>query len=132
MKRILLIFLAVFYFGISQGAIVYFHYCMGELVQMGMTESKPSLCEFCGMDSKESREKTCCKQESKLLQVDNVQKMAASHFQFEQAPVIVLKNIIWEARNIAVPIELGKASLSNAPPQEQDVPVFIRNCTYRI
>ena len=132
MKRILLIFLAVFYFGISQGAIVYFHYCMGELVQMGMTESNPSLCDFCGMDSKESREKTCCEKKTKLVKVDNSQKMAPSHFQFEQAPVIVSKNIIWEARNIAVPIELGKASLSNAPPQGQDIPVFIRNCTYRI
>jgi len=105
---------------------------MGELVQMGMTKSESSLCDFCGMNSKQAKEKTCCEKETKLLKVDNAQKMAPSHFQFEQSPVIVLKNILWEARNIAVPIELGKASLSNAPPQGQDIPVFIRHCTYRI
>ena len=132
MKKTLLIFLAVFYFGISQGATVYFHYCMGELVQMGMTKSKSSSCDFCGMNSKQANEKSCCEKETKLLKVDDSQKTAPSHFQFEQAPAIVLKSIIWEAKSIAVPIELGKASLSNAPPQEQDVPVFIRNCTYRI
>jgi hypothetical protein len=132
MKRILLLLLALFYFGIAQGAEVYFHYCMGELVELGLTKSNPPSCDFCGMSVEESKDNTCCKQESKTLKVDNVQKMATSHFQFEQAPVILLKNIIWEARNIAIPIELGKASLSHAPPKVQDVPVFIRNCTYRI
>ncbi|MBG6233978.1 glutaredoxin [Pedobacter sp. CAN_A7] len=132
MKRILLLLLAFFYMGIAQGAEVYFHYCMGELVELGLTKTNPPSCDFCGMTANEAKEKTCCKQDSKTLKVDNIQKMATSHFHFEQAPVILLKNIIWEARNLAIPIELGKGSLSHAPPKVQDVPVFIRNCTYRI
>ncbi|WP_074964082.1 HYC_CC_PP family protein [Pedobacter antarcticus] len=132
MKKTLLIFLAVFYFGISQGATVYLHYCMGELVQMGMIESQSPSCDFCGMTSKQAKEKTCCEKETKLLKVDESQKTVPSHFQFEQAPAIVLKTITWQTKNVIIPIELGKASLSNAPPQKQDIPVFIRNCTYRI
>ena len=132
MKRTLLIFLAVFYFGISQGATVYLHYCMGKLVQTGMTKSEGASCDSCGMTSKKANEKSCCKKESKQLKINEAQKMAPSHFQFEQAPIIVLKSFIWDAGYHALPIQLGKASLSNAPPQWQDIPVFVRNCTYRI
>jgi hypothetical protein len=132
MKKIMLIFLAVFYFGVSQGATVYLHYCMGELVEMGMTASKSFSCEFCGMNTKEAEEKSCCKNETKLIEVDHAQKMAQSHIQFEQAPVIIIKNLIWKARNNSFPIESGKASLINAPPLWQHIPAFIRNCTYRI
>lgn len=131
MKRTLLIFLAVFYFGISQGATVYLHYCMGELVQTGMTKSEQVSCEFCGMTSKEGKEKSCCKKESKQLTVNEAQKMVPGHFQFEQAP-IALKSFIWDANHHTLPLQLGKASLSNAPPQWQSIPVFVRNCTYRI
>ena len=132
MKRILLTFLAIFYLGIPQGATVYFHYCMGELVQLGMTDSKKSTCEFCGMTQKESEEESCCKDEVKQTKVDNSQKTALVHYQFEQTPVIIPKNIIWHANAVQIPLELNKTSLSNAPPLRQHVPVFIRNCTYRI
>jgi len=132
MKRTLLIFLAIFYFGISQGATVYLHYCMGEIVQTGMTKSENASCEFCGMTTKEGKEKSCCKKEIKQLTVNDAQKMAVSHFQFEQAPIIVLKSFIWDANYHALPIQLGRASLSNAPPEWESIPVFVRNCTYRI
>jgi hypothetical protein len=132
MKRILSIFLALFYFGVSQGATVYFHYCMGELVQTGMTRSELTSCDFCGMTSKEGKEKSCCKKETKQLAVNEAQKTALNHFQFEQAPSIILTSFIWNGNYHALPIQLGKASLSNAPPRWQSIPVFVRNCTYRI
>ncbi|KEQ30929.1 hypothetical protein N180_20190 [Pedobacter antarcticus 4BY] len=65
MKKTLLIFLAVFYFGISQGATVYLHYCMGELVQMGMIESQSPSCDFCGMTSKQDKRKNLLRKRNK-------------------------------------------------------------------
>lgn len=132
MKRILLIILAVFYVGVSNGATVYFHYCMGELVKLGITESKQDSCDFCGMPPQEAGEKSCCKDETKLIKVDDSQKMAQSHIQFEQAPVIIPNNIPWLIRDISIPLQSNKAALSNAPPEGPPVPVFIRNCTFRI
>lgn len=127
-----MIFLAVFYFGTSQGATLYLHYCMGALVQTGIVESESSSCEFCGMDSEEAEEASCCKKETKILKVDDAQKMVPSHFQFEQASAIVLKFIIWDARPIATLIKPVTIALSNAPPQQKAIPVYIHNCTFRI
>lgn len=132
MKRVLITFLAIFYLGIAQGATVYFHYCMGELVQLGMTDSNKSTCEFCGMTKKKSKEGSCCKDEVKQAKVDNIQKTALVDYQFEQTPVILPKNIIWQANAVQVSLELNKISFNNAPFLRQHVAVFIRNCTYRI
>jgi len=132
MKRILLIILAVFYVGVSNGATVYFHYCMGELVQLGLSASKKKSCDFCGMPPQEAKDKSCCKNETKLVKVDDSQKMAQSHFQFEQAPVIIPNPISWLIRDISIPRQANKTALSNAPPEGLPVPVFIRNCTFLI
>jgi len=132
MKRILLIILAVFYVGVSNGATVYFHYCMGELVQLGITESQQDGCDFCGMPPQEAGKKSCCKNETKLVKVDDSQKIAQSHFQFELASVIIPNNIPWLTRDISIPLQSNKDALSNAPPEGLTVPVFIRNCTFRI
>ncbi len=128
----LVLIFTVFYFGVAQGATVYFHYCMDELVQMNLSKSNPSSCDFCGMTTKEAKEKSCCEKQTKQFKVNDAQKIAASHFQFEQTPIILYKSIVWEASYHTIPIQIGKASLSNAPPPLQDIPVFIRNCTYRI
>lgn len=133
MKRTLLIIFAIFYLGTSQGATLYFHYCMDELVQLGMTRTNQTACDFCGMTKKEAEKKSCCKDDSKQANVDNYQQAAAKvHFNFEQAPILIPNNPIWQIRNAGIPFELDKSSLSNAPPQRQLLPVFIRNCTYRI
>jgi hypothetical protein len=132
MKRILLIILAIFYLGVSQGATVYFHYCMGELVQLGLKTPKKANCDFCGMNKKESKKDSCCKNDVKQAKVDSSQKTAQAQYHFEQSSIAVLNHVIWESANLAVPKELGKGTRSNAPPQGQEIPVFIRNCTYRI
>ncbi len=132
MKRILVIIFTVFYFGVSQGATVYFHYCMDELVQMELSKSNPSACGFCGMTTKEAKDNSCCEKEAKQFKVNDAQKIAVSNFQFEQSPVILFKSVVWEDSYVVMPLQLGKADLSNAPPPFYDVPVFIRNCTYRI
>jgi hypothetical protein len=132
MKRALLILLSVFYLGIASGATVHFHYCMGELVRLGLTEPKESNCNTCGMTPKEGSKKSCCKSDYKQAKVDKSQKNTPSYFEFKQMPVVVVNAMIWETSQNPVPFELGKAALSNAPPEGLPVPVFIRNCTYRI
>ena len=137
MKRILLIILAFVYLGLSQGPTVYLHYCMGELVQMGLEHpGESSACEFCGMDSSvegtAADKEACCAQDAKSIKIDNVQKIVKSEFQFEQAPVLLPKTLIEQFLKSA-PDKASQPSLADreAPPL-QDIPVFVRNCTYRI
>jgi hypothetical protein len=133
MKRILLIILAFVYLGLSQGPTVYLHYCMGELVQMGLEHpGESSNCDFCGMSKTSSDKEACCQQDVKSIQIDNVQKIVKSEFHFEQAPVLLPKTLI-ERFLKSVP---DKGIQTYFPDQEtpplQDIPVFVRNCTYRI
>lgn len=131
MKRTLLMILAVFYLGVSSGATVHFHYCMGQLVKLGLSQPLKPLCDFC-KPTKKSCEKTCCKDDYKQAKIDKAQKTTAGVYQFKQIPAVLQATALWSFNFIAIPIETGKASLSNAPPLEQDIPAFIRNCTYRI
>ena len=132
-----MIILAFVYLGLSQGPTVYLHYCMGELVQLGLEHPGESgACEFCGMDAtasnKSSAKEACCEQDAKSIKIDNVQKIVKSEFQFAQAPVLLPKTFI--ERFLKSTPDKGRQLLfsdQKAPPL-QDIPVFVRNCTYLI
>ncbi len=132
MKRTLLIILSFFYLGIASGATVHFHYCMGELVRLGLSKPEKSKCSSCGMSLKEGNKKSCCKNEYKQAKTDQSQKASSSQFDFKQFPAMVVNAVIWEISEKPLIFELDKATLSNGPPERQSVPVFIRNCTFRI
>lgn len=125
--------MAFIYLGFSQGPTVYLHYCMGELVQTGLEHPGESGdCDFCGMASTDSDKEACCQQDAKSIKIDNVQKLVKSEFQFEQAPVLLPKTLIDQFLKPAP----EKGSELYIPDQEtpplQDIPVFVRNCTYLI
>lgn len=137
MKRILLIILAFVYLGLSQGPTVYLHYCMGELVQMGLEHpGESSTCEFCGMDAQASNKaaskEACCEQDAKSIKIDNVQKIVKSEFQFAQAPVLLPKTLIEQFLKSAPDKGIQSLFADQKAPPLQDIPVFVRNCTYRI
>lgn len=131
MKRALLAILAVFYLGVSSGATVHFHYCMDELVKLGLSQSGKPLCDSC-KPARKSHEKTCCKDDYKQAKIDNAQKTTAAAYEFKLIPAAQPAVACWSFTFVSIPIETGKAALSNAPPLKRDIPAFIRNCTYRI
>jgi len=131
MKRTLITILACFYLGVSSGATVHFHYCMGQLVKWGFAQPEKSLCDFCKTPVK-SCGKSCCKDDQKQAKVDQSQKVSTAVYQFKQLGTIKLTTNPWNFTYVAVPIKTHKAALCNAPPLIEDIPVFIRNCTYRI
>lgn len=131
MKRIVVFFLLLLYMGTSNGATVHFHYCMGRLVKWGLSQPEKVNCDFCKTPKKVCG-KSCCKDDYKQAKIDKVQKTSAIVYQFKQAQVAGLNKISLGFVYVAIPIEIGKAALSNAPPPAEDLDVFMRNCTYRI
>ncbi|PYF74957.1 HYC_CC_PP family protein [Pedobacter nutrimenti] len=131
MKRTLLTILAIFYLGTSSGMTVHFHYCMGKLVEWSLSQPDQSICGFCKTPKKTSG-KSCCKDDYKQAKIDKAQKTAASVYQFKQIACLDLNTNLRNAEYVALPIQTGKAALSNAPPLTGDIPIFIRNCNYRI
>ena len=132
MKRALLTILTIFYLGISSGATLHFHYCMGELVKLSFFDEQNKSCDFCTMSPKEIQQKSCCKDNFSEAKVDQSKETSQTVYQFKQLQEVVLNKPVTLADYLPVPIETGKAALSNAPPLTPDIPVFILNCTYRI
>ncbi len=132
MKRILLTFLAFFYLGVSSGTTVHLHYCMGELANWSLTAPDKSSCELCGMTKNATKKNLCCKDDYKQAKIDQSKKATQLVHEFKQFPVVLQHTFKSDAFQVVLSAQKANAVNSNAPPEGLSVPVFIKNCTYRI
>lgn len=134
MKRTLLTILAVFYLGVSSGATLHFHYCMGELVSWGFDQQNKDICGLCGMPKGKSKSKTksCCEDEKQQPKVDKSQKANTPVYEFNAALSAVILPSLFVNYKPEIPVKITREALSNAPPDGNKIPVFLKNCTYRI
>jgi hypothetical protein len=140
MKKFLATILALVYLATSVGATVHMHYCMDKLVSWSLdtkTTNKKS-CPYCGMNKsttdkhcgKES--KGCCKDDQKQVKVDNDQKMTEFSVQLAKIyPEPITR--AFSDRLFTYTFSLTETyPVVNAPPQIKLLPLFVRNCVFRI
>jgi hypothetical protein len=132
MKRTLLTILAIFYLGVSSGAAVHFHYCMDKLVSWSMSKQSGKLCDFCKMPMAESKKKSCCKDVKQQVKVESSQKVNQTVYKFDQPSTAIISPELFVNYQAPVPVKIVREALSNAPPDGQALPVYLKNCTYRI
>lgn len=132
MKRLLLTILALFYLGMSTGMTVHLHYCMGELVKFGLSAPEQSACPYCGMKKKEESKKPCCKDDAAQAKVEQSPKADSQNYQFPLLMPIPADPMAWKIPVAVWSVASHNAHLPHTPPEKEPVPVFIRNCTYRI
>lgn len=130
MKKVIVTILAVFYLGVSSGATVYFHYCMGQLVETSLINKEFKACSKCGM--KGGSTKDCCKHENKQVKVDNAQKLADYSYHFKAFSTDLPRSVYSETREIYASAFTEEQPLSNSPPDTDNTPAFILNCNFRI
>ena len=103
------------------------HWCMGEVVDWGFSQSNNENCPNCGM--KEIESKGCCKNEQKLIKSDHGQKVSDASYRLQSTSTAVIYAVFeCIAGNVA---SLTDAHLLIDAPR-QDLPLFIRNCVFRI
>ncbi|MGJ1431170.1 HYC_CC_PP family protein [Sphingobacterium spiritivorum] len=133
MKRLLVAFIAVFYLAIASGTGVHLHYCMGQLVNWSLIEDQSDACGFCGMEKKQTGEKSCCQDVHYEADVDKAQNSTVNSYKFEQLASAILQPVPPEmSPSSSVWVDALSLVYSNAPPSGQQIPVFIKNCTCRI
>jgi len=132
MKKTLLTIIALFYLGISSGSTLHFHYCMGELVSWGLEKQSTALCELCGMPKSQSKGKSCCQDQQQETKVDQSQTASQHVYQFNPPFQAIIPAVFFLDYAVEVPVKITREALSNAPPDGLKVPVFLKNCTYRI
>jgi len=130
MKRILVTILAIFYLGVSSGATLQFHYCMGKLVDWELSSKISEKCDKCGM--KKGSTKDCCKTSEKQFKVDNSHKASGNDFLLKVSTTDLLFSGYALNNQIVVFSNTSDHPFANAPPGLSDVSVFLRNCNFRI
>ena len=128
MRKALVISLAFIYFAVSSGVVVNMHYCMGKLAGMELGHSDISdTCGKCGME----RDGDCCKDEVKLVKADITANFVNSFTQAGKAEIILPDHQLFE---YDFPLQdQGRVYSSiHAPPLVLPVPLYIRNCVFRI
>ena len=130
MKRFIITILAVFYLGVASGATVHFHYCMGQLIEWGLSNKEADKCGNCGMNKPESTD--CCKDQHQNFKVEKSQKASQNVYQFN-LPLLKIPLTAFNEHNVVYVSSLKEEHhFSNAPLRKQNIPVFVRNCNFRI
>lgn len=132
MKKFIVLILAVFYLGVSSGAGLHFHHCMGQLVEWGLSSTKAeasSGCKKCGM--KAGAENDCCKHQTKEVKVDKVQKVSESYFQFAIQSTEV-KSAFPDGNILSYSSVTEAYPVSKSPPGKDDSAKYLQVCSFRI
>ncbi|MBN8718667.1 MAG: hypothetical protein J0H85_04425 [Sediminibacterium magnilacihabitans] len=140
MKKCLVTILAFIYLISAVGATVHLHYCMDKLVAWGFVSEKNNekVCSYCGMAKsaadkhcvKES--KGCCKDEQKIVKLENDQKVSDVAFQFTQIFSDAISHSFSDYAFEYASSLTEKFPVTHAPPRTQGVSLFVRNCVFRI
>ncbi|GAO45468.1 HYC_CC_PP family protein [Flavihumibacter petaseus] len=133
MKKFIVAIITLLYAWSSTGATVHLHYCMGKLVDWGLShhDQRAATCSKCGMDKGKAIGDGCCKDEHKQVKVENDHK-AASGFDIQQATVALLPETHFILPETSLASIAEQNPVSNAPPRCSAVAVYLRNCTFRI
>lgn len=133
MKKMLFTFLAILYLGTSSGFAMHFHYCMDELIGTSLSKAESKECENCGMEVAPQKDNGCCKEEYKQLKVDKDPNVEDFALQIMQTLGVSLPPATFEIPSfLQLATSAADYPLVNSPPQSLAVPVYLRNCVFRI
>lgn len=138
MKKLLTTILALVYLATSTGATVHLHYCMGELFSWSLVDKDGPNCGECSTSKSSMNghcivvKDGCCKDTQAHFQLDKDQKITESNDAFSALTVAALPMAVSTLPDSYVAAYIAGYPTTNAPPEPDKVPVFIRNCTFRI
>ena len=131
MKKLVITILAIFYLGVSSGASLHVHHCMGELVEWGFSDNSvddDGKCSNCGM--KQGNSELCCKTQKQEFKLKDSYKAPLNtlyiHF-FALLPQIYL-----DPKFLVKPHPSSADFLQLSVPRSDKKTTFIRNCNFRI
>ena len=138
MKKIFATILAVIYLSTSMGATVHLHYCMGKLFSWSLTDKESTNCGQCGMPRSNvgghcmSFKDGCCKDKHAHVQLDKDQKTTENVYTFSDLLFVAIPHTTTTLPDLNVASYITAYPTTNAPPEPDKVPLFIRNCHFRI
>lgn len=130
MKKFLVTILAFVYLTASSGATINMHYCMGKLMAWDLSQKKAATCGTCGMEK--TGHKGCCKDEQKIVQIEKDQKISESTFRVLNISPEIVALTYYNLSSVYSSSIITVNPFPNAPPDLSTIPIFLRNCNFRI
>lgn len=131
LKKLFITLFAILYLGISSGVTLHFQYCMGKLMQVTLAHKQVKKCDTCGMKSGVTLTKACCSDSHKELKADK--SLSVTYTQILQVldAGIPVREFSWPSADEYTPLDVTFPS-GQSPPLTHSIPVFLRNCNFRI
>lgn len=128
MKRLFILTVALLYLGTAMGVGLNFHYCFGQLASVKLYQNTPS-CKFI----RKTRLPDCCKSKHIALKVKDSHQPSQYTFAAKNM-VVALPAQAFANFQFYLPQLILKKQGSRSPPEAPvfNLPVFLKNCTFRI
>ncbi len=128
MKKVLTIFIAFLYLVVSSGFALEIHHCMGKVADVSLLPSAVDRCGNCGM-KKGANE--CCKDELKLVKLQDAHKLIPTDYQLHMPVVAIIHHLLTDQYYDKRLVSTKNYNI-HSPPEISPVSLCIINCVYRI
>ena len=131
MKRIAVFIVFILYFVASTGAIVHYHYCMGEIADSSIWGASEKKCGKCGMEKEQNEDNGCCKDERQWIKIEDDQTLKSAQpeipkLESEAIRLVFINNTLFASESVA------SSSENKAPLRSCETATYLLNCVFRI
>lgn len=130
MKRLLATIIALIYFTVSSGMVMSVHYCMGKVSDIQVNQVPDERC-ICGMSTKETSSKGCCKTEFTMVKLADTHKASSVSYDI-QIPVVLVSRSLSQLEAPLYNTSIKTYTDIHGPPLLSEQDTYLLNCVFRI
>lgn len=129
MKKLIAFLLITVYVFATAGTTIAMHYCMGDPVGATLGYSEQQVCEFCHMEKHSGEDMShCCKDDHQFVKVSADQDLSVK----TASPKMPVATISFFECHASVALMADAMVAFEKRMDPPDIPVFQRNCNFRI
>jgi hypothetical protein len=131
MKKILIAILTLLYIVASLGFTLHKQYCTGSLSDRDLSNCISKICDKCGSEHFNQKDKNCCRNKNTFVKNDNDQNIPEEVFQLSPLTSAALPAFTEISFNKLASVAEAN-TFGHAPPPDSGIAIYIRDRVFRI
>ena len=132
MKKVFLAILTLLYIIASLGFTLKKQYCTGSMADRSVSHCISKICDKCGSEHINKKDKNCCGNENKFVKNEKDQNIPESVFHPTPSTVVALPPYFLELSFNEFTSALEVIPINHAPPPDNGVAIYLRDRVFRI
>jgi len=132
MKKVFLAILTLSYIIASLGFTLKKQYCTGNMADRGLSHCISKICDKCGSEHINKKDKNCCRNENKFIKNDKDQNIPESVFHPTPSTDVALPPYFLELSFNEFASASEVIPINHAPPPDSGVAIYLRDRVFRI